>query len=126
MANVLTLHRSGQFDVAKGAEDSTQCGFRRGDRRLSFDVWIESTDEYLDGNGFVLDNNAIMHYFADKYKDIAVFVSCERIACEAITDLRNLVGRERCYAIAVEIRPGDYAGIRASTRFIPAVSDAQI
>jgi hypothetical protein len=113
----LTLHRTGDFMVAPDAEDSTQCGFARGDRQVFFDVSIESDSQYLDGKGFVLDNNAVQHYFSEKYRDVKVFVSCERIACEAIEDLANLMGRDRVFYISCEIKPGTYAGLKAEQRF---------
>lgn len=113
----MSLHRTGSFFVNDRAEDSTQCGFRRGDRQVWFDVRIDSDSAFLDEQGFVLDNNAVQHYFDEKYKDVTVFVSCERIACEAITDLRERMGADRVYFISCEIKPGDYAGIKAECEF---------
>ena len=114
----LTLHRTGDFRVNDNAEDSTQCGFRRGDRTVYYDVVIESDNSMLDANGFVLDNNEVQHYFEREYAHVSEFKSCETIACKAIEDLREIMGTERVYYIACEIKPGTYAGIKAEKRFM--------
>jgi len=117
----LSLHRTGSFLVNDSAEDHAQCGFRRGDRQLWYDVLIESDSAFLDGDGFVLDNNAVQHYFDRQYADVEVFVSCEKIACKAIEDLAQIMGAERVFYISCEIRPGDYAGLKAERRFACSV-----
>lgn len=114
----LTLHRTGDFFVNDKAEDSTQCGFRRGDRQVFFDVTIESDNALVDDKGFVLDNNEVQHYFERKYAAVEEFKSCETIACSAIEDLRALMGHDRVYYISCEIKPGPYAGIKAEARFM--------
>lgn len=114
----ITLHRTGSFTFDNPNVDFTnQCGFKLGDRQVWFDVLIESDSEHLDENGFVLDNNAVQAYFVEKYNNALVFPSCERIAIAAISDLCDIMGKDRCRAISVEIKPGDYAGIRASQTF---------
>jgi hypothetical protein len=113
----MTLHRTGSFVVNDTAEDHAQCGFRRGDRQVWYDVSIESDSSMLDSDGFVLDNNAVQHYFDDTYATVTEFQSCERIAIRAILDLCRLMGPQRCHMISVEIKPGDYAGIKATQRF---------
>lgn len=119
----LTLHRTGDFFVNDKAEDSTQCGFRRGDRQVFFDVIIESDNALVDANGFILDNNEVQHYFEREYQHVTEFKSCETIACKAINDLREIMGRERAFYISVEIKPGAYAGIRAEQRFMCHADD---
>lgn len=114
----MSLHRTGQFNVNLYAEDSTQCGFHRGDRTCFFDVRIDSTSDCLDANGFILDNNEVQKYFDRVYATAEVFPSCELIALRAIADLRDLMGHDRCYGVEVTIRPGDYAGITARQEFM--------
>lgn len=114
----ITLHRTGDFFVNDKAEDSTQCGFRRGDRQVFFDVYIESDTEMFDINGFVLDNNEVQHYFEREYAEVKEFKSCETIALKAVTDLRAIMGDERCFYISCEIKPGEYAGLRVEKRFM--------
>lgn len=114
----ITLHRSGDFFVNDKAEDSTQCGFRRGDRQVFFDVYIESDTTMFDANGFVLDNNEVQHYFEREYNDVKEFKSCETIALKAVNDLRDIMGADRCFYISCEIKPGAYAGLRVERRFM--------
>src|SRR5437868_377755 len=112
----LSLHRVGTFQVNPEAEDSAQCGFKRGDRQLWYDVIIESDSQWLDKDGFVLDNNDVQHYFEQTYAQTPVFRSCETIAIQAVDDLCQLMAG-RCTRVCVEIKPGDYAGIRAERKF---------
>lgn len=114
----ITLHRSGDFFVNDKAEDATQCGFRRGDRQVFFDVYIESDTTMFDANGFVLDNNEVQHYFEREYAHVESFKSCESIALKAVEDLREIMGRDRCFYISCEIKPGTYAGLRVERRFM--------
>jgi hypothetical protein len=120
----ITLHRTGDFLVNDKAEDSTQCGFTRGSRQVFFDVSIESDTEMLDGNGFVLDNNEVQHYFEREYAHVTVFQSCERIALKAIDDLRALMGNDRTFYISCEIKPGSYAGLKCEKRFMCHIDSA--
>lgn len=119
----LTLHRTGDFLVNDKAEDSTQCGFTRGSRQVFFDVMIESDSQMLDGNGFVLDNNEVQHYFEREYAHVTEFHSCERIALKAIDDLREIMGADRTFYISCQIAPGSYATLRAEKRFMCHVED---
>ena len=112
----LSLHRTGSFNVNRDAEDSTQCGFARGNRTCWFDVTIRSMNQ-LDENGFLIDNNEVQHYFDRTYAGVTSFKSCETIALRAVNDLRDIVGHDRCLSIKVEIKPGDYAGITAESEF---------
>lgn len=114
----ITLHRTGDFFVNDTAEDSTQCGFRRGDRQVFFDVYIESDTTMFDEFGFVLDNNEVQHYFEREYAEVKEFKSCETIALKAVTDLQQIMGADRCFYISVEIKPGAYAGLRVERRFM--------
>jgi len=119
----LTLHRTGDFLVGECKDDSTQCGFRRGDREVFFDVTIESDSAMLDASGFILDNNEVQHYFEREYAQVDEFKSCETIALKAIDDLRAIMGEDRCFYVSCQISPGSYAGIRAEKRFLCHVDD---
>jgi len=113
----MTLERNGSFMVNDKAEDHAQCGFRRGDRQVFFEVVIESDSACLDENGFILDNNEVQHYFDRTYSDVEVFQSCESIAIRAIDDLREIMGYDRVFSIRCTIKPGTHAGITAEKCF---------
>jgi len=113
----ILMERNGSFYVNELAFDRTQCGVQRGDRELHYHVEIESDSEYLDNNGFLVNNYEIQGYFDSRYAQIPVFPSCEEIACQTVEELAELIGRDRVFAIRCTIKPGQHAGITAEMCF---------
>lgn len=89
----VVLHREGAFDVLCTGDDSTQCGIRGTTRRLFYRVRIVGDEQHLTEEGFIIDNNEVHQYFVDKYREIEVFPSCERIVCQAVRDFKALFGK---------------------------------
>lgn len=110
----LTMKRIGKFTVGACEDDSTQCGYK-GTRTLDYKVVIEGSPEHLTKEGFLIDNFAVQRYFDDTYKTIKQFVSCERIALKAVSDIRKMVG-VGVRAVEVTVDGTGVAGLTASWR----------
>src|SRR5690348_4823989 len=82
----LYMKRTGTFTVGSAGDDQNQCG-QRGSRTLQYRVVIEGDCLKLTPQGFIIDNNDIQSYFDQKYGGhVGEFVSCERIAMQAVRD----------------------------------------
>lgn len=102
----LELETSGIFVVEVATDETGRCGLVGSPRRIAYKVLIKSAPDYLNENGFIIDWQHIRQYFADTYRELAVFPSCERIACQACSDIAGMLGM-KCHSIEVTIGSGE-------------------
>lgn len=113
------METTGRFDVVSAGDISARCGLLGSAMSIAFKVVIASSPAHLDDNGFIIDWQEIHEYFADTYREVAVFPSCERIACRACTDIAAMLG-EKCNSIEVTIGSGKHAaGMKARWSRLP-------
>lgn len=96
----LQITRTGTFIVSPDARPEHVCGTLN-NHILHYQVLIESTPEYLDHHGFIIDNNAIHDYFVSTYQRCSKFRSCEWIAMRACEHFSTLV--TGCTRVRVQI-----------------------
>ncbi len=113
----ITLRRTGIFTVADECDDSNQCGMKRGQRKLDYEVEIITHSGALDDRGFVMENGDIQRYFDKTYGNIRKFDSCEWIAVRAVLDLREIAGPDRCMNVKVSIIPQPLVKVTAQQAF---------
>lgn len=101
----LKMKRTGVFTVNPHAEAVHHCGVPR-NFDLHYIVEIETSDDHLDQNGFIIDNNEVHQYFAQTYRYISVFKSCELIAMEACEHFCRRVKGLDAITVSVSGRPG--------------------
>ena len=110
----LSMKRIGKFTIGECEDDTTQCGYK-GTRTLDYAVLIEGSPERLTPEGFLIDNFAVQRYFDETYKSVKQFVSCERIAMKAVSDIRRMVGIG-VKAVSVTVDGTGKAGLTATWR----------
>lgn len=111
----LFISRIGKFTVGSVGDDSTQCGFA-GARELNYRVFIEGDCMKLTPEGFIIDNFAVQRYFDAKYGGhVDKFLSCEKIAIQAVKDFRRMVPGCKCVTVTIDGTSGA-AGLTASWR----------
>jgi hypothetical protein len=108
----LTLRRKGQFAVTWTESNETQCG-ALGTQVLSYVVTIVGNEKCLDRQGFLIDNNVVDEYFKERYKKVARFESCERIAMTACDELRQRLGKAPIDLIEVSVSGSTQAQLTA-------------
>lgn len=112
----IELETTGYFVIESAGDETGRCGTLGSPRRLAFKVLITSAPEHLNEHGFIIDWQEIHSYFADTYRELAVFPSCERIACQACGDIATMLGG-KCSIIEVTIGSGERpAGMKARWR----------
>lgn len=113
----LELEHTGSFDIVRVTGDETgRCGILGSPRTLAYRVCITSAPQFLDDNGFIIDWQHIRDYFRETYRNLAVFPSCERIACRACSDIVTLLD-ERAMRVEVTVGSGARAaGMKAVWR----------
>jgi hypothetical protein len=115
----LELETAGRFTLTLHSVFATEehrCGLQGSSRELAYKVCITSAPQYLDDNGFIIDWQVIRVYFAQEYRDLAAFPSCERIALRACRDIVVMLGWR---ALVVEVTIGSgatAAGVKAVWR----------
>lgn len=87
---LITLQREGQFTVNWTHSHNKQCG-NVGQQILQYRVVVKGRLNKLGPNGWLMDNNDIPHYFEKRYKSVANFHSCEKIAAIACRELSQIV-----------------------------------
>lgn len=99
VCNIIKMTRRGSFHVTTlpRVQNTNQCG-KVGQGRFNYTVIIESLP-YLDDHGFVLNNFAVHNYFVDRWKDVKIVPSCERIALDALEHFVKLAAR----ALKIEV-----------------------
>lgn len=102
----IELETTGHFVVEAAVDESSRCGTLGSPRRIAYKVVITSAPEHLDANGFIIDWQEIRNYFVETYRNVTVFPSCERIACQACTDIVERLGA-CCLALDVTIGSGE-------------------
>lgn len=111
----LYMARQGKFTVGSVGDDAHQCGFK-GARELAYSVVIEGDCMKLTPEGFIIDNFAIQRYFDEKYGGhVDHFVSCEKIAMQAVRDFRRAVAGCKSVKVTIDGTSGA-AGLTASWR----------
>jgi hypothetical protein len=105
---VLELETTGTFVIERAGDENGRCGLTGSPRILAFKVVVASHPSFLNEQGFIIDWQEIHDYFADTFREVAVFPSCERIACQACTDIGTRLGH-RCLGLEVTIGSGPTA-----------------
>jgi hypothetical protein len=115
----LELETTGFFTVEETRDESGRCGLLGSPRQLAFKVVIESSPDFLNEHGFIIDWQEIHGYFERAFRAQDVFPSCERIACQACTEIADMLGH-RCNSIEVTIGSGaKAAGMKAKWQRLP-------
>lgn len=103
----LKMTRKGRFSVwaDKETHRENQCGHLDTDI-FSFEVEITGSHKSLNQQGFLVDNNEIVTWFAEHYgyersEALEVLPSCERIAMSACDHIKELV--RDCKKVVVRI-----------------------
>lgn len=109
----LTLIRTGEFSVRFTEDNRNQCGPSHTTDILRYRVEICMTGDCLDEQGFMVDNGFVAAYFRNKYRNIDIFESCEKIAILAVRDMYKALC-PRAVAVKVEISGFPEAILRAS------------
>ena len=104
----LNMEMTGRMEVTviPGADESCRCGPIGAPRNLAYRVIVTSAPDHLDANGFVIDWQVIRDWFDEAFKNLAVFPSCERIACQACSHIVALLDDR---ALRVEVTIGSAA-----------------
>lgn len=80
----LSVNRTGSFTVKSCQFTEEQCGNEK-ERKYSFEVRVEASNESLSPDGFVVDNQVLYEYFRERYEGRRDPVrSCETVAQEAV------------------------------------------
>lgn len=116
----LSLEREGEFSVRWTESNDTQCGPTKLTDIMIYKAKITMNGAMLDDNGFIVDNMFIHYYFLEKYKEVRIFESCERIAIAACKDLKEKIG-ERLMAVEVMIAGTPQARLTARCNFAEAL-----
>lgn len=114
----LELETTGRFEITlqDGANEDCRCGLPGSPRSLAYKVLIVSEPKFLDDSGFIIDWQIVRDYFADAYRNLAVFPSCERIACQACSHIVALL-HGRAQKVEVTVGSGaTAAGMKAVWR----------
>lgn len=109
----IEMELTGLFAIERVGDESKRCGLLGSPRTLQYKVLIISSPSHLNEQGFIIDWQEIKAYFAEAYRELDVFPSCEMIACQACTHIVEMLGA-RCTSIEVTIGSGKRAaGMKA-------------
>jgi hypothetical protein len=100
------LNTTGTFTVESANDETCRCGPIGTTRTISYRVLVISCPADLDSRGFMVDWQDIDRYFADTFRHLDKFPSCELIAIQAVRDIVSLVGADRCSAVTVIVGTG--------------------
>lgn len=108
----IVLTRQGKFMAPNLVESHspTRCG-RPGIYEFKYAVQLRCPSDKLDDKGFVIDNVAIQRYFDERYGAEHRFVSCERMAAEAVQYFRHILPHLTGVVVRIYGTPGAYIQI---------------
>ena len=106
-AQSLRMTVKGSFHVEHESEAHQRCGPKGATRQLDYSVTVVGIPALLDADGFLIDWQAIRHYFPATFTNVGHFPSCEQIAVRAVRDIAALMpGR----LSAVSVTTGFHGG----------------